>query len=161
MGFLSFLFGGNAKATDFEIAPLTQEQFEFIDLKSKEATDFLSKYLGFKNTYSANDLDIAIELWRANKSSDRKSEESVIETLGSYFGNLMANDLPVEWYIYEDKQGSDFCVIHKEIFVYSFPFSAIYKAVVEQRVNALTDVQKALKDQIEESTNDPEIMERK
>ncbi|XQF94498.1 hypothetical protein ACOBV9_20440 (plasmid) [Pseudoalteromonas espejiana] len=73
----------------------------------------------------------------------------------------MTRDLPVEWFIYEDKQGTDFCVIHKEIFVYSFPYSAIYKAVVEKRIGALAEVQDALKAQIAESTNDPEIMERK
>ena len=161
MGILSFLFGGKSKAADFEIAPLTQEQVEFIELKSKEAVSFIYKYIGEKESYDANDIDKTIELWRANNSNNKKDENFVIETLGSYFGNVITRDLPVEWFIYEDKQGTDFCVIHKEIFVYSFPYSAIYKAVVDKRIGALAEVQGALKAQIEESTNDPEIMERK
>ena len=161
MGILSFLFGGKAKAADFEITPLSQEQVKFIDLKSGEAKRFLSKYLGEKRVFDAKDLDTAIDLWRDDKSSNKKDEEFVIEALGSYFGNLLTSDLPVEWSIYKDKQGTDFCVIHKDIFVYSFPFSAIYKAVIERREGALPNVQQALREQIDESTNDTEIMERK
>jgi hypothetical protein len=161
MGLLSFLFGGKSQAADFEIAPLTQEQAEFVEFKSKEAKIFISKYIGEKEYYDANNIDKVIELWRENNSENKKDENFAIETLGSYFGNIMTKDLPVEWFIYEDKQGTDFCVIHKEIFVYSFPYSSIFKAFVEKRIGTLTDVQSSLKEQIEESTNDPGVMERK
>lgn len=161
MGLFSFLFGGKTKAADFEIAPLTPEQIEFVKRKSEAANNLIAKYIGEKDSYDANDIDKTIELWRANNSVNKEDENYVIETLGSYFGSLMTENLPVEWYIYEDKQGTDFCLIHRDFFVYSFPYSAIYKAVIEKRIGALADVQNALKEQIEESAKDPEIMKRK
>jgi hypothetical protein len=162
MGILSFFLGAkaNAQGNDVKLIPLESKQLKLISTQASDGKVFLEKYIGKKSGYTPSDIDNAILSWRKSPDKQRESNDFVIEVLGSYFGEYLTKKLNVEWINYKDNQGNDLCVIHKEISVYSFPYSAIYKAVVEKRENALENVVAALSQQISDGLKDKNVKNR-
>lgn len=139
------------------VEKLNNELTQEISRKSKIGKEILDKYNSANREHDANAVDNAIEKWRLSNEKDKESESLMIDALGAYFGNLLANHLNLEWMIYRDYQGSDLCVIHKKFFIYSFPHSAIYKAVIENRTQALAEIVNTLKAQILDAESDPDV----
>ena len=160
MGILSFFFGGAAQAQEPSLIALERTQVELIAQQIDDADAFLKKYVGKKSSYGPKDIDSAIKAWIASTDKKPKSPDELIGLMGSFFGNYLVKKHNVEWMNFKDKQGVDLCVIHRQFFVYSFPYAAIYKAVVQKREDALEAVEAALASQIAESLKDKEVKER-
>jgi hypothetical protein len=84
----------------------------------------------------------------------------MVDALGAFWGDYLVKKHDLEWMVYRDGQGSDLCVIDKKVFVCSFPHSAIYKAVVEGRRNALAEVEVVLVQQIKRARKSPKVQRR-
>lgn len=143
-----------------EVTPLTADLREHLAKNAATGSQLLNRYTGQRDQYRAVDIDQAIDRWRTTPEAERESPEVVIESLGFVFGNLLVAKLGLEWQVYRDKSGVDLCVIHPQVFVVSFPHSAIYKAVAERRQGALESVQKALSEQVASSLADPNARRR-
>lgn len=142
------------------IEKLDSELTQEILKKSKIGKEILDKYIGDDHDCDAGAIDNAIETWRASDDKNKESESLMVDSLGSYFGNLLAKRLNLEWVIYRDYKGSDLCVIHKNYFVFSFPHSALYKAIIGNRLGALSEIVNVLETQILEAEAVPEIERR-
>jgi Domain of unknown function (DUF3806) len=150
MGLFSFLFGGKAAAQRKpEVLPLPTEVVTELREAALRASVFLRRYVGPKSIFTAQDLDDAIVAWSRSPGLERDAPDKVVEHLGAYFGDYLIQRLGLEWRLFRDAQGTDVCVIHREVFVYSFPHSSVYKAVVQGRRNALAEVESALKAEID------------
>jgi Domain of unknown function (DUF3806) len=159
MGIFTFLFGGKSSATtpEAEVLPLEAIQMKEISSQAETAKVFLKRYADTGSSYSAHEIDKAIIAWRKSAAKDKEPPEQLIEQLGAYFGSYLATRLELNWMVYRDKQGADLCVAHKKVFVFSFPHSAIYKAVVQKRENALAEVETTLANQIKEALGNPAV----
>lgn len=153
------LFGGTANA-NVTIENLSPKLSREIHEKSDIGRKILDKYNGENSEHSADSIDAAIEKWRSSKDKNKEPAALMVDALGAYFGNLLAKHLDLEWMVYKDKQGKDLCVIHKRFSVSGFPHSAIYKAVVEKRTQALANVESALASGIKEAKSNSEVMPR-
>jgi hypothetical protein len=162
MGLFAILFGSKASAAqpDVELKPLPAMQLREINEKAIAGAALLEKYLRTGPEYTPNQVDDAIARWSRATSKNKESPEQVIELIGAYFGNYLVQKLELEWKVYHDDRGSDLCVIHKKVWVFSFPHSAIYKAVKQGRQHALTEVESTLRAQIAERLRDPSVMPR-
>ena len=121
---------------------------------------FVRRYGGEKAHPVAADIDAAIVAWRASADTAKEPADLVIERVGALFGAYLNGRLGSEWAVCSDARGQDFCVVHKKVSVYGFPHSAIYKAAVQGREEALPNVEAALVEQIAEALKSQKVMPR-
>ena len=159
IGLFALLFGSKAPAATLEVLPLSAAQSQEILEQANAGAALLRKYIGSGPGYAPEQIDSAIVAW-STASSGKEPTDLVIERLGAYFGDYLAQKLDLEWKVYRDNRGSDLCVIHKKVWVFSFPHSTIYKAVVQGRQGALAEVEATLAKQINEGLRDPSIQSR-
>lgn len=162
MGILALLFGAKASAStsDVEVIALSESTVNELVNQTATGSSLLAKYVGAKSEYTPDQIDDAIVSWTQSTAKDKEDANRIIEVFGAYFGDYLNRKLGLEWKEYRDKKGSDLCVIHKKLSVFSFPHSAIYKAVVDGRKHALANVEAALTKQINDSLSDPSVMPR-
>jgi hypothetical protein len=160
MGILGFLFGGLAQAQEPSLIVLERAQVELIAHQINDASIFLQKYVGKKSSYGPNDIDSAIKTWRASTDKHPKTSDELIGLLGSFFGDYLIKKHNLEWKNYKDKQGIDLCIIHQGVYVYSFPYAVIYKAIIQKREDALEAVDTALATEIAAALKDKKVMTR-
>lgn len=155
----SIVFGASALASTSNIStePLTPALTHEINEKTALGSDILQKYLGSKAAYTPSDVDAAIVAWRESNTANKETPDKMVDALGAYFGTYLVNQLKLQWMIYRDKQGSDLCVIDRRVFVYSFPHSVIYKAVIDGRRDALLEVESTLAKQISTALKNPKV----
>lgn len=156
------LFGANAGASSNDVDVNPPSQPLIAELASKQAigAGILRKYVGSKPGFDPVDIDAAIASWARDSVARKESASEMVDALGAFLGDYLVKKHGLEWMVYSDGQGSDLCVIDKQVFVYSFPHSAIYKAVVQGRRNALTEVEAALVQQINQVREDPKVQQR-
>ena len=116
---------GKAFYTKPTVEKLNNELTQEISRKSKIGKEILDKYNSANREHDANAVDNAIEKWRLSNEKTKNPESLMIDALGAYFGNLLANHLNLEWMIYRDYQGSDLCVIHKNFHIQFSTFGDI------------------------------------
>lgn len=161
-GAFSALFSPRARAAGSEptISPVNPAMQADIDAHARLGNDFVEQYLGKKEQYTGVEIDAAIERWRASSSQSKPAADLVTEWLGALFGAYLVNELQLEWAIYSDARGEDLCVVHRELFVFSFPHSAVFKAVAQGREEALPLVEQALVKQISEARRSQDVKPR-
>jgi hypothetical protein len=160
MGLFALLFGSKAPTAEVQILPLSTAQSKELTEQAIAGAEMLKKYLGTSPTYTPAQVDDAIVSWSRSKVKDKEAPDRVVELLGAYFGNYLAQKFELEWKVYRDNQGPDLCVIHKKVSVFSFPHSAVYKAALQGRQHALAEVESTLAKQIKEGLGDPSIQTR-
>ena len=149
-------------SNDYSLEDLTYEQIKKIQLDIVEAEIFAANYSNKKEgILESENLDLILKKWKSDQSSDKKSEEKVIEIIGSAFGQNIVENLDSEWQIITDEYGTDFTVIHKEYFVNGFPYSSVYKAITGEREKSLDGIELIIKSKIQEAMNDGGIDRRK
>jgi hypothetical protein len=160
---LSVIFGW-AKGTaqgDGEILPISPGVLSDLRKQTEMGRAFLRRYLGGAGPFAPQQIDDTIILWSRSSADDKERSSEVTEQLGCYFGEYLAEKLDLEWALYRDVRGTDFCVVHKSVSVFSFPHSAIFKAVAQGRTNALAEVEVTLRQQIVEALSNPAVERRR
>lgn len=162
MASLSALFSSKAcsQGDGVSIVSASPDQLKELARQTSLGLDFVRRYVGEKAAYSAAEIDSAVAAWRASTDPARESPDLVVERVGAFFGAHLIAKLGLEWAVYGDERGKDLCVVHKKWSVFSFPHSAIYKAAVQGREEALPSVEVALIDQIAEAAKNPEVKPR-
>lgn len=161
MGFLSLLFGRQASSKqEVEILPIGTDAEKELARQAELAHSLLQKYTLESVSFTPEQIDRAIAAWSKSEAPGKETVELVVEQLGAYFGQYLAGALELEWRLYSDSRGTDLCVVHKRVTVFSFPHSAIYKAAVQGRRDALSEVEATLKRQISEALNSPTVQPR-
>ncbi len=142
------------------VFPLTPQLRGDIDVQASNARTLLSRYAGGLERSVPAQIDHAIAAWSIDRAPSKVSPAQVIEQCGAYLGEHFVRELDLEWQVYRDSQGTDLCVIHKTVFVFSFPHASVYRAVVQGKRSGLLEVENALRRQIAEAVNDPMIERR-
>ena len=161
MGLLSLLFGRKASSKqEVKILPIGTDVEKELARQAELANSLLRKYTLESVSFTPEQIDVAIAAWSKAEAPGKESADQVVEQLGAYFGQYLARTLELEWRLYRDSRGTDLCVVHKRVSVFSFPHSAIYKAAVQGRRDALPEVEAALRRQISEALNSSIIQPR-
>lgn len=160
MGLLDFLFGKKEPYSP-EVRDLEPDQLKFVRDQTQLAKAFIAKYTEheLKDVLDLENMDDVIESWKNADINSRESTESVIDMLGAAFGQSLVEKLNLEWQLFADKQGTDIAVIHKQYFIYGFPFSSVEKAVLEIRPGALNKIYEIMAEQLETAKQE-EVKER-
>ena len=161
LGLMSLLFGRKAASSkqEVEILPIGPDVAKELAQQSELASSLLQKYTLQAAPFAPKQIDSAIAAWSKAETASKESAEQLIEQLGAYFGQYLVRSLELEWRLYRDSTGTDLCVVDKRVSVFSFPHSAIYKAVIQGR-RALPEVEPALKRQITEALNNSAVQPR-
>ncbi len=162
MGLLSFLSGfwRRADAAQPELLALQSDTLNELASAAHQGAQWLTGLVPSATEMGPAQIDQAIEMWRASQSPKKESRDQVVEWTGALFGQHLIKRLGLEWRAYRDQRGTDLCVVHPKVWVYSFPHSSTYKAVVQGRKGALQEVELALGKQIQEALIDPRIKDR-
>jgi len=156
MGLLAFIsgcFGGNKP----EISQLDEIESKFLTENFKLGYRLLVKVLGEQEKFELLEIDRAVSIIRDDFTGYGYTHDQVIEQIGTYLGEVIKSELPVQWFTYTDKRGKDYILVHEEIAVFTFPYSAIYKALIEGRNGALEEVFNSFKEQIDEHIDSAEV----
>lgn len=161
-GALSALFSQRAHAASGEvtISPVNSAMQADIDAHAQLGKTFVEQYLGKREQYTGVEIDAAIQKWRASDSQTKETPETVTERVGAFFGAYLVSNLQLEWAIYSDARGEDLCVVHRKLSVFSFPHSAVFKAVAQGREEALPLVEQALAKQVSEALQSQDVKPR-
>lgn len=158
----SALFSSKArsKADGISIVSASPDLLKELAGQASLGLDFVRRHVGERAAHSAAGIDSAIAAWRTSDDRAKEAPDLVIEQVGAFFGAHLIAKLGLEWAIYGDERGKDLCVVHKKLAVFSFPHSAIYKAAVQGREEALPGVEASLADQIVDADKNPEVKPR-
>ncbi len=145
-------------ASNSSMKNLTDEQIQTIQRDIENAKVFAKKYSNLNQDILASEnLDLVLKKWKMDQSSDKESEELVIALIGSAFGQNIVDNLECEWQVLSDEYGTDLTVVHKEYSINGFPYSSVYKAIVEDREKSLDGIELIIKSKIQEAKSDLEI----
>jgi hypothetical protein len=138
---------------DAELSDLNTEQIQFINGRLKDAVELVRKYCGHAsgNNFDSKTLDLALDRWRRDPDSTKKTAEEIVDIIGAAFGQGIVDELDCEWKILTDEYGDSFVVIHKKYFVNGFPFSSVEKAATETEPRSLNDIKTLIKKAIQDS----------
>jgi Domain of unknown function (DUF3806) len=161
-GTLSAFFSQRARAASDEvtISPVNAALQADIDANAKLGKEFIERYLGKKEQFTGVEIDAAIQKWRNLDSHAKEAPETTTERVGAFFGAYLVSKLQLEWAIYSDARGEDLCVVHRKLSLFSFPHSAVYKAVAQGREEALPLVEQALAKEISEALQSQDVRPR-
>jgi hypothetical protein len=162
MASLSALFSSKARSQGdgVTIVSASTELSKELARQTSLGLDLMRRYVGEKTAYSTAEIDSAVAAWRASADPAKESPDLVVERVGAFFGAHLIAKLELEWAVYGDERGKDLCVVDKKLSVFSFPHSAIYKATVQGREEALPNVEAALIEQIAEAAKNPGVKTR-
>ena len=158
----SALFSSKARSQGdpVTIVSASPELLKDLARQTSLGLDLVRRYVGEKAAYPAAEIDSAVAAWRTSVDPAKESPDLVVERVGAFFGAHLIAKLGLEWGVYGDERGKDLCVVHKKLSVFSFPHSAIYKAAVQGREEALPNVEAALIEQIAEAAKNPGVKTR-
>ncbi len=162
MGLLSFLSSKwtHAEAAQPELLALPEETLMELKSAAQKGAQWVAEYVPDAAEIGPVQIDKAIEKWRASTAPNKASRDLTVEWTGALFGQYLNRRLGLEWRAYRDQRGTDLCVVHPRVWVFSFPHSSSYKAVAQGRVGALQEVELTLAKQIKDALADPKIKDR-
>lgn len=125
--------------------PLKPSKLQQIRALDKAALEILEVYRPGA-TPSLESYDEAFRLWQRDES--HRFSTDVVERLGSYLGNRLADDFDMEWVELTDEYGTDLAVRARRFEVLSFPFSSVGKRIQNNQYDFMAGVYYAVKDAI-------------
>ena len=141
------------QATDVEDFP--QKIVPVNAAESRQFAEWAAGGEAFLTTYgpleSENELkryDEAFKAWQ-DSTTKKHSDQDVINIIGAYLGQRLAQDFDMEWVMVTDKFGQDYAVRHKTLELMSFPFSSVMKRVEDNEHDFIHGVYYILKNEVE------------
>ncbi|TXN37740.1 hypothetical protein FVB32_05475 [Flagellimonas hymeniacidonis] len=145
-------------SSNTSLKELTEEQLQLIEKDIEKAKIFAEKYSKVnQGILESKNLDLILNAWKMDLSPEKESEELVVALIGSAFGQNIVDNLDCEWKVLSDEYGTDLTVIHKEYKINGFPYSSVYKAIVEEREKSLDGIELIIKSKIQEAKSEMEI----
>ena len=131
-----------------QLRDLTKEEKEFInkniELGKKIANSFCVEEI-------ANELKKLDVIFKKNLDCKSDfSDDEIASGLGVLFGEIMREQLSMEWQMITDEYGTDYCLIHKKTNTMIFPISTVYKRVESGEYDFFWDIYQIVKKHIEE-----------
>ncbi len=142
---------GTVSLTSTEVTPVPQQivllgagKLHQIHELDEAAMQLLAEYRPGANP-SLKSYDEAFRLWQRDESR-QFSTDDVVERLGAYLGNRLANDFDMEWVEVTDEYGTDLAVRSRKFEVISFPLSSVAKRIQNNQYDFMVGVYYAVQD---------------
>lgn len=144
---------GTVSVTSTGVTPVPQkvvrleaQRLSQIHELAKAASEFLEFYQPGA-TPSLKAYDDAFMKWQRDDAS-RFSVDDVVERLGAYLGNRLAEAFDMEWVEVTDEYGTDLAVRARKYEVVSFPLSSVAKRIQNNQYDFMVGVYYAVQDAI-------------
>ena len=141
----------NVEQTQQTISAIDSGVLAAIDQNASLGPMFVREFLALDGDPSLQDFDEAFRLWQsAFAKGDTDIEgRTVVDIFGSILGNKLAEDLNMEWVTVSDEYGTDYAVVHRDLQVFSYPFSTVQKRVDSMEYGFMNNVYYMVKQMIE------------
>lgn len=104
--------------------------------------------------YSLRDLNLIQDVVDAGVFKADQTYE--LQCLGVAFGQILANETPLEWVMVNDEFGRDPALQYPETTIIVFPLTMISKRVEESREVNVIGLFEGIRDEVEKMSQDPE-----
>ena len=102
------------------------------------------------DSYTPQTLDNIIDLWNSDSTKFTCSENYLINTIGTAFGQFLVKTYSMKWAMVTDEYGTDYATTIKELNLSNFPLNSIVKAIEQKREGSLQQISLITKRQISE-----------
>ena len=125
------------EAPDAKVVKLLPEQLTGLAEMQTTAIEFYTEYLQKDIKFlDCHLLDELIDKYKSDSNPNKDeviSKQNFIMLVGSAFGNILIDDLNLDWCLYKDEYGEDYAVKHRTHWLFAYPFSTVEKALVEEK----------------------------
>lgn len=139
-----------------KIVKLSKNEKEFIKLNSKRINGFLKKYSNFnKSDWDLIDLDTALKYWLLSDVSNKMSNETVKNIVGSALGDYLEKKYNMFWCRIHDQYGTALvCRENKELT--TAPFSYLAKGIEKKEYGFLRNLELRIQDRLKKRNHNQE-----
>ncbi len=154
----SFALRGESGMSNISIRPLTPEEANGLAQATVWVNDLLER--GFRSDVRLAGRRSDIPTLHSLLSKGPFGADPAAEwtTFGTVFGEILANEVPLKWVVFNDENGSDFALQYQDLALFAFPLDMIVKRVENgehiEAINLetmLEEIQKAMQEEAPKS----------
>ena len=130
---------GQTSASEVEIGELSFLDRSYMQQQRELVADLCERNLGRKLT-GDRDNDLALLQTMLDRGIVRKDQTRELQAMGLVMGDLLADELGLDWVIYEDELGRSRALRYKQVDHYLFPMTMIARRREAGNTESVVDI---------------------